>query len=138
DHFRVFFNRQPFLIGHHLVDHPLFALPRLIELSRALPDKDVEYNAGEVPISIDPKVTPRTGLGIEETIRRIEERKSWMVLKYVEQDPAYRDLLLECLEEVKAHSEPLHPGMGQPQAFVFISSAGSVTPYHMDPEHNFL
>jgi len=132
------FNRTPFLIRHELGSHPLFALPRLIALSQALDPATVEYNAGKIPINMDPKLTPRTGLGIEETIRRIEECNSWMVLKYVERDPAYRDLLMQCLEEVKVYSEALHPGMALPQGFIFISSAGSVTPYHMDPEHNFL
>ena len=136
--FRDNFDRRPFLIGHHLCDQPLFTLPRLIELSRKLPEKQVEYNGGNIPISLDPAATPRTGLSVDETIRRIEECCSWMVLKDVEADPEYRDLLHRCLAEVAVHSEPLRPGMHLAQAFIFISSAGSVTPYHMDPEHNFL
>jgi ribosomal protein L16 Arg81 hydroxylase len=28
--------------------------------------------------------------------------------------------------------------MRDAQAFIFVSSPGSITPYHMDPEHNFL
>jgi hypothetical protein len=136
--FRDCFDDRPFLIGHYLADHPLFALPRLIELSRTLPAEHVEYNAGDLPISLDPHLTPRNGLSVEETIRRIEDCRSWLVLKYVEQDPEYGDLLDECLEEVAAHSEPLRPGMCLPQAFIFITSPLSVTPYHMDPEHNFL
>ena len=136
--FAASFNRKPFLIRHQLGSHPLFALPRLIELSQALDPATVEYNAGQIPVSMDPRQTPRTGLGIEETIRRIEDCSSWMVLKFVERDPAYRDLLLQCLEEVKVYSKASHPDMRLPQGFIFISSAGSVTPYHMDPEHNFL
>src|SRR5262249_37066347 len=69
--FRECFDRQPFLIGHHLVDHPLFALPRLLELCRALPAENVEFNAGNIPICLDPALTPRNGLSAEETIRRI-------------------------------------------------------------------
>ena len=136
--FAAGFNRKPFTIRHHLGSHPLFALPRLIELSRALDPSTVEYNAGQIPISMDPKQTPRTGLGIEETIRRIEDCSSWMVLKFVERNPPYRELLLQCLEEVKVYARASHPDMRLPQGFIFISSAGSVTPYHMDPEHNFL
>ena len=45
------FDRRPFLIGHHLVEHPLFALPRLLELAGALPEKQVEYNAGDLPVT---------------------------------------------------------------------------------------
>lgn len=136
--FRTTFARGPFLIGHHLVDHPLFQLPRLVELAQRLPEKNIEYNAGKLPVSLDPSQTPRTGLSVEETIRRIEECQSWMVLKYVENDPEYRDLLVRCLAEVKEHSEAITPGMVQPEGFIFITSPGSVTPYHMDPELNFL
>jgi cytochrome P450 len=35
-------------------------------------------------------------------------------------------------------SEPLAPGMCQREGFIFISSPGAVTPFHLDPEHNFL
>jgi len=47
--FRECFDRRPFLIGHHLVGHPLFELPRLIRLSQTLPEANVEYNAGTFP-----------------------------------------------------------------------------------------
>lgn len=132
------FDRKPFVIGHHLVDHPLFSLPRLLELSQKLPESCIEYNAGNVPVNLNPQQTPRTGLSIEESIRRIEECQSWMVLKNVEQDEEYRDLLHQCLEEISPHSDPLHPGMTKREGFIFVTSANSVTPYHVDPEHNFL
>lgn len=136
--FRENFDRRPFLIGHRLVHHPLFSLPRLIELARKLPAENVEYNAGNLPLSQDPATTPRTGLSIEETIHRILECQSWLALKYVEHDAEYAELSRQCLSEVAAHSEALLPGMCRPQSFIFITSPNSVTPYHMDPEHNFL
>jgi hypothetical protein len=136
--FAANFNRRPFPIGHRLCDHPLFALPKLLELARRLPETDIEYNAGDIPMNLDPSRTPRTGLSVEETIRRIEECRSWMVLKYVENDPEYGVLLRRCLAEIRPHSEPIAPGMVQPEGFIFISSPNSVTPYHLDPEHNFL
>jgi hypothetical protein len=136
--FRAGFDRRPFLIRHRLRNHPLFALPRLLELARVLPGEDIEYNAGDLPMSIASELTPQTGLSVEETIRRIAECRSWMVLKRVEHDPAYRELLQRCLAEVREFSEPLRPGMHFAQGFIFLSSPGAVTPYHMDPEHNFL
>ncbi len=138
DTFRAAFNRRPFLVRHRLADDPLFALPRLVELARSLPAEFVEYNAGNLPISIDSRLTPRNGLSVEETIRRIEEHCSWMVLKRVEQDPAYRRLLDRCLDEIQAFSAPLDPGMFDRAGAIFISSPGSVTPYHLDAEYNFL
>jgi hypothetical protein len=136
--FRAQFGRVPFLVRHHLAGHPLFSLSRLVELSRRLPASRVEYNAGDVPLSLDPAKTPRTGLSAEETIRRISECKSWLVLKNVEQDPEYGGLLDCCLAEVGALSRLASPGMMDRESFIFVSSPGSITPYHMDPEENFL
>jgi Cupin-like domain len=138
DEFRTSFNRQPFLIGHHLAGHPLFELPRLLELAARLPEACVAYNAGDISVAEGLYRGPRTGLSVEETIRRIEDCQSWMVLKHVEADAEYNALLDSCLDEVQRHSEPLAPGMRKREGFIFISSPRSVTPYHLDPEYNFL
>ena len=132
------FNRSPFMIGHSLAQHPLFQLERLIQLAQFLPADSVEYNSGNLPVSQDPNRTPRNGLTIGETIQRIEECQSWMVLKNVENDPEYRDVLHDCLDEMRPLVDKVAPGMRVRQGFVFISSAGSVTPFHIDPENNFL
>jgi len=136
--FRARFGRAPFLVHHRLAAHRLFALPRLVELARALPAASVEWNAGKVPISLDPAHTPRNGLSPEETIRRIEECSSWLVLKNVERDPEYAELLKRCLAQVGALDPRITAGMHGEESFIFISSPNAVTPYHMDPEENFL
>ncbi len=136
--FRAGFDHHPFFIRHRLADHPLFALPRLVRLARELPAQHIEYNAGNIPVGMDPELTPRNGLTAEETVYRIAECSSWMALKYVEQDGEYGRLLEQCLAEVRPLSEPLRRGMRDLQGFIFVSSPASVTPYHMDPEHNFL
>lgn len=130
-------NRNGFTLRHRLADHPLFTLPSLVELSRKLPAERVEYNAGDLPVNTDPARTPKTGLSIEETIRRIEECGSWMVMKNVEEIDEYRDLMDRCLDEIEAAMSP-RLRMRRREAFVFVSSPSSVTPYHFDPEYNFL
>lgn len=136
--FRAKFCDHPFLIRHNLAGHELFTLPRLVELAQRLPADRVEYNAGTVPVSQDPKLTPQNGLSVTETIRRIEECQSWMALKNVERDPAYNALLEACLNEIAPLSEPIVPGMAKREAYIFITSPGSITPYHVDNEYNFL
>lgn len=132
------FDRVPFAIAHRLCDHPLLQLPRLIELARTLPEAAVEYNSGDLAIGQDPALTPRTGLGVEETLQRIATKRSWIVLKYIESDPEYARLLDDCLDPVEATIAGVAPGMCRRHAFVFVSSPGAVTPYHVDFEHNFL
>lgn len=61
-----------------------------------------------------------------------------MVLKYVEKDADYRALLDQCLDQVRDLSESVVPGMCNREGFIFLSSPGSTTPFHVDPEHNFL
>jgi hypothetical protein len=136
--FRSKFNRKPFIIAHDLVNHPLFTLAQLIELSKRLPAENVKYNAGDIPPATTLYTGRQTGLSVEETIRRIEDCRSWMVLKWVQQDPAYSAVLNRCLDEVSALSEPLDPGMCKKEAFIFVTSPSSTTPYHMDPEYSFL
>jgi hypothetical protein len=129
------FGEEPFLLPHRLTSHPLLALPNLVELAKRLPAKFAEYTSGHVPVSLDPAKTPRTGLSAEETVRRIEECSSWLALRNVEQDEAYRALLDSVIDEVR----PLVQGtIYKPAAYIFVSSPGAVTPYHMDPEENLL
>jgi Cupin-like domain len=136
--FRVSFNHAPFLIRHHLAGHPLFSLRRLIELANRLPAEKVKYNGADISVATGLYEGPRTGLSIRETIQRIEECRSWMVINNIELDPEYRQLLDRCLDEVQLFSDLMDPGMFQREGFIFISSPGSITPFHMDPEYNFL
>src|SRR5262245_51190828 len=135
---RAGFNRAPFLIRHQLSDHPLFSLERLIELANRLPEEKVKYYGADISVATGLYGGPRTGLSIQETIRQIEECRSWMVINNVELDPEYCQLLDRCLDEVQLLSDPIDPGMFRREGFIFISSPLSVTPFHMDPEYNFL
>jgi len=138
DAFGVTYPEQPGLLGHALCDHPLLQLDALAALAQRIRPVDAEYNRGDVSVGLDPNETPANGLSIAETIRQIEQCGSWMVLKFVEQDPPYRALLAETLAELEPLVRPLTGGMLKQEAFIFISSPGSVTPFHFDPEHNIL
>jgi hypothetical protein len=128
----------PARLRHRLLDDPRFTLEALVSLAARLPAASIEYNAGDIPIDQDADKTPSNGLSVEETIRRIETCRSWMVLKNVEQDPAYAAALEECLADIAPSATPATGRMEKKLGFIFISSAGAVTPFHMDPEHNIL
>ena len=136
--FAALYPETPGLIRHNLADHPLVTLPALIDLAGTLDPKHVEYNRGDLPTGIDPGDVPANGLSIADTIRGIEENGSWMVLKFVEQNPAYKALLQETLGELMPVIGPVTGAMHQLESFIFVSSPNSVTPLHFDPEHNIL
>ncbi len=129
---------SPVKLGHTLVDHPLLSLDAIVALAGRLSPDHVEYNSGDLPIGIDVDDIPTPLISAAETIRDIEVNGAWMVLKQIEQDPEYRDLLHSTLESVRAAVEPRTGPMLNLQGFIFVSASNAITPFHFDPEHNIL
>lgn len=129
---------KPARITHDLAGHPLLELEALVGLASRLDPADVEYNPGRLPIGIAPEDVPAPGRSIVDTIRSIEEADSWMVLKFIENDPDYRRLLDETLDELRDIVVPRTGEMMTLQGFIFVSATDAVTPFHFDPEHNIL
>lgn len=120
------------------IESPLTTRTRLIALARALKPHLVEFNAGDLPISIAPEAVPAAGQNAEETIARIGECNSWMTLRNVEHDDAYKALAAEAVDLVADWARAKTGEILQREAFIFISSPGAVTPFHFDEEHNIL
>ena len=125
-------------LGHGLAGHALLTLVALAGLAERMPADRVEYNLGKLPLGVRPEDTPSNGLTLGETIRTIESNGSWAVLKNVERDADYGALLDRALAELAPIVERETGSMLHREAFIFLSSPGSVTPFHMDPEHNIL
>ena len=128
----------PVKLHHGLAGHPLLAIEALAGLAERMPAASVEYNLGKLPLGVRAEDTPSNGLSLGETIRTIESNGSWAVLKNVERDAAYGALLDAALAELAPIVDARTGAMLNREAFIFLSSPGSVTPFHMDPEHNIL
>jgi len=125
-------------LTHRLLEHPLLTRDAIAALAERHPADRMEYNLGTLPLGIRPEDTPPNGLSVAETIRTIDENRSWIVLKNVERDPAYGALLDDLLTELEPIVLPRTGPMEHREAFIFFTSPGSITPFHMDPEHNIL
>jgi len=134
------FAHEPFLVDHRLSDHPLLSLSALAELAEFLPPRFVEHNLGDVPEVLDDHDAQlkRVELSPGEIARGIETNRCWMVLKEIEQHPDYRELLNASLDEVEELVAGIEGPMRIRKGFVFLSAPGSVTPVHIDTEHNLL
>ena len=125
-------------VAHALQDHPLFALDALSHLAERLPASHVEHNLGNLSIDQSPEAIRQATLGPAEIVRTIADNGCWMVLKKVDIDPAYRALIDACLAELAPLVAPATGAYRRREAFIFLSAPNSVTPFHMDPEHNIL
>ena len=125
-------------VRHVVQDHALFALDALADLAGRLPASHVEHSFGNLAVDQDADAIRRSDLTPAEIVRGIADNGCWMVLKKVDADPAYAALIDQCLAEIAPVVTPETGAYRRREAFIFLSSPHSVTPFHMDPEHNIL
>lgn len=138
--FETHFPLQPFRINHGLVGDPRLELSAILDLVKSLPRDRIEYNSGKVAVSQDAASTPLVELSPEEVVEKIQTAGAWMVLKRIEHHPDYKALLEEALFSValaQGYGSLEEAGFTDVQGFLFVSSPGSTTPFHIDSEDNF-
>jgi cupin superfamily protein len=139
DDFRSRFGHEAFLVHHTLAGHPLLELESIAELADFLPSGLVEHNMGDQPEVLEnPEEVERLDDTPGNIARGIETNGAWMVLKEIERHPDYARLLNESLDEVEEHVAGIEGPMRRRMGFMFLSAPGSVTPVHIDTEHNLL
>ncbi|MEH2024337.1 hypothetical protein [Nostoc sp.] len=140
--FRENFNSSHFMFSHNLAGHPLFEIPRLVELANTILSQGrtnkIQSYISKVPV--EQKWNHRPGIKqISEAIAHIGESDSWVMLEDVQVDPEYAALLNQIITELKTLTgKPLRKQMTWLGAYIFIGSPNSITPYHIDSELNFL
>ena len=130
---------RPTHLVHGLAGHPLLSLDALLQLAGRQRPVALEHNAAVgLKLGISNAETPQSGLSVAETIERIDECGSWVLLKYIEQDPLYAQLMRDVLAEIEPVVERTTGPMMRLEGFIFVSSPDAVTPLHFDPEYNIL
>ena len=137
-HFAAAYPDRMTKLNNGLAGHPLLGRDALALLADRMPAEQVEYNLGRLPLDLRPEDTPLNGLSVGETVRSIADNESWVVLKNVERDADYAALLDYALAPLVPIVAAQTGEMLHREAFIFITSPDSVTPFHMDPEHNIL
>lgn len=135
--------RRVFTFSHSFTDHPLLELPRLKQLAESLyaqGNGQVKFLGQEVTHSSPFEILTEAPVGttVGGVFDRIHEPGSWIALYEVATDPDYRALIWEVLSSAESQIERSDPGIYKVDAFIFISSPPSLTPFHIDRENNFL
>jgi hypothetical protein len=140
-------NRLPHEFAHNLAGNPLFEISRLVELAEKVATRnnphlaggDVYFNeglidAGEKPVRPD---LPRTAA--VDLIRQIETKQAWIILKHVEREEGYREVLENCILDILSLSgRELLRKIKWFEAILFITSPNRVTEYHIDREVSWI
>ena len=140
-------NRLPHEFAHTLGGSPLFDLSRLVNLAEKVASRltphlaggDVYFNngliePGEKPLRPD---LPRTAA--VDLIREIETKQAWIILKHVEREPGYREVLENCIRDIlQLSGQELLRKIKWFEAILFITSPNRVTEYHLDREVSWI
>ena len=139
--FQQNYMRNPFQFSHNLAGHPLFELPRLQTLANRILDehrttKGVLWQNHNVPMDAKwsdiPKKMQMEKVG--EAIANLDKSGSWVLLYSVQSDPEYNALLSQIIEELEEMVGPFQQDISIRDAYIFLGSPHSVTPYHIDHE----
>ena len=129
-------------VRHRISDHPLLQIEPLVELSSRLAKHGrIRTHSNEAyagtAFNHAPMLYPNQRPP-EETLANIESAKAWMSLLNVQTDDIYRGLVDQVLDDLKPGIDRVDPGMTYRGGWIFVTSPNTVTPFHMDKEHNFI
>lgn len=128
-------------LRHQLADHPLMATERLAELALSLDPQHVRFHHGERRVCThmgNMLQTDPTRQSLRNTLDNLHEAKAFVQILDVRGDPAYRALVDDLLDEVLPFLPLRDHQLLNRDAAAFLASPGSVTPFHLDHEQNFL
>lgn len=129
-------------VRHRISDHPLLQMDQLVKLSSRLAERGcIRTHSNEAYAGTDfnhaPMLYPNR-CAPDETLANIESARAWMSLLNVQTDEVYRGLVDEILDDLKPAIDQADPGMTYRGGWIFVTSPNTVTPFHMDKEHNFI
>lgn len=129
-------------VSHALANHPLLQIDALVALGqrqqarKLVRTHNADATAG-TSFAEAPNLHPNAKTAAE-TLADIAKARAWLSLLNVQADPIYRALVDEVLDDVRPIVEARDPGMCFRAGWIFVSSPGAVTPFHIDHEHNFI
>jgi hypothetical protein len=136
--FAALYPGQAGAIAHTLAAHPLLTLEALAAACERMKPQNLLRHAARNHNGHGFTVAAPTGESIGDTVRDIGHASRYVMMSFVEQLPEYAELMRATIGQLEpairaATGEPLRP-----RAFLFISSPGTLAPFHFDAEYNVL
>ena len=141
--FRRNFNRLPHEVQHTLAANPLFQLPALAVLAQQVaarenphyPKGDLYIERGVSQANSKPGLRDQSTIDVAEFVEEIEKGHTWVILKHIEREPAYREVFENCIFDIiDLAGREVVKDIKWFEATLFITSPNRVTDYHIDRE----
>lgn len=129
---------SPTMLQHSLTDHSLLSVEALAKAALELPPHYVERRVGNAPNGGEFAMDRSDEADAAAVIRSIDTSGNWIMLRFVEQLPAYRDLLDRLMDQIGPAIYPMTGRGLTVRGFIFISAPGTLAPFHFDCEYNIL
>jgi hypothetical protein len=128
-------------LRHQLANHPLMSTQALADLAMRMDPEFVRFHDGERKLDtsmgsmlqIDP-----SRRDLRNAIDNLHKRSAFVQILNVRKDPAYCALVDDLFYEVLPFLPERDRKLLNRDAAAFLASPGSVTPFHLDHEQNFL
>jgi hypothetical protein len=128
-------------LRHQLADHPLMTTESLAALALRLDPAHVRFHEGERHVGTnmgDMLTNDPTRQSLRRTLDNLHNAKAFVQIVNVRSDPDYRAMIDELLDEALAFLPPRDRQLINRDSAAFLASPGSVTPFHLDHEQNFV
>ena len=124
---------------HGLSGHPLLQTEQLVELGKRFRGTrrwfafnndaraDADFDRVDALFPCDRPFV--------DAIRSISDAKAWVLLRHIQVDPVYRQLVDTVLDSIRPQIERRDPGMFYRAGWIFAASPNTVTPFHIDRDH---
>jgi hypothetical protein len=103
---RLFAHRRDLFTRLDLVSTPPASTSRAPAAKRS-------WNAGQEGAFTKPDKLHPHHLSCADTILNLERQPAWVLLLSIENDPSYKKLMDELLDQIEPLTQPSHPGMRQ-------------------------
>jgi hypothetical protein len=129
------------VLGHQLSQHPLLTTASLAALALRMDPEYVRFHDGDRELGTNMNTmlrTDETRDSLRHALGNLHKVKTFVQMINVRSDPAYRALLDEVFDAVLPFFPARDRQLLNRDAAAFLASPGSVTPFHLDHEQNFL
>jgi hypothetical protein len=129
-------------LTHALGDEPLLQTDALVALGKRCRGTNRWYTfsnraSADTDFDAASSLFPNDRSAVE-SLRDIERADAWVLLRHIQADPLYRDLVDRAFDPIVPFIERRDPGLYYRAGWIFSASPHTFTPFHIDRSHVLL